>query len=629
MATYEEIYGKRVKDFDSDPTLDSSYEGQVWYNSATGTLKSVVAVQAWISSSPLVGAARSNVGSSGTQTASLSLGGSVSSPGYTNAVEEYNGSGWSTSTNYPLSTDGTGVAGTQTSAVAFGGNTHPPSVDRTETFEYDGSSWTSGGALPAGRRGLNNSGFGSQTAAVQSGGLTPGGTHNTSNEYNGSSWTAGNTINTTRYVHAGSGTLTAGIISSGVGAAPSYPSLTNVEEYDGTTFTSVNSMSTGHGSTAGSNQAPQTSLIVFGGNTTPGPVLNSTESYDGTNWTTQPNLATARSQLGGSGSSSSSGLAFAGYTTAVQSITEEYNSSINTFTAAAWASGGNMSQKRYGGASGGTPNAAWYATGYINPGYSNATEEYNGSSWTAGGNITGTNTQSTGSCGTLTAGSRFSGTPPVGPPGTPKVQHEQYDGTSWTNNPATLQQATSGTSGSGTQDACLYTRGRPSTYNEEYNGTAWSAANTISTTGRSGTNSGTQTAGLFLGGEQPPGPYLKLVDEYDGTNWTAGGSLVIPQGGSCNSGTQTDTMAASGYTTDSPWGPSTIEECQIYDGTAFATTASVSADKSSGGSSNRGNGPSGSNGALIFAGSPGPNSTATEEFTAVTETVTAKTLTTS
>jgi hypothetical protein len=314
---------------------------------------------------------------------------------------------------------------------------------------------------------------------------------------------------------------------------------------------------------------------------------------------------------------------------AAKGYAEEYNKSINTFTAAAWASGGNMSQNRYGGASGGTPTAAWYATGYINPGYSNATEEYNGSSWTAGGNITGTNTQSTGSCGTLTAGSRFSGTPPAGPPGTPRVQHEQYDGTSWTNNPATLQQATAGTSGSGTQDACLYTRGRPTTYNEEYNGTAWSAANTISTTGRSGTNSGTQTAGLFLGGEQPPGPYLSLVDEYDGTNWTAGGSLVIPQGGSLNSGTQTDTMAASGYTTDSPWGPSAIEECQIYDGTAFATTASLSSEKSSGGSSNRGNGPSGSNGALVFAGSPAPTSVATEEFTAVTETATASTLTTS
>ena len=88
-------------------------------------------------------------------------------------------------------------------------------------------------------------------------------------------------------------------------------------------------------------------------------------------------------------------------------------------------------------------------------------------------------------------------------------------------------------------------------------------------------------------------------------------------------------MAASGYTTDSPWGPGNIEECQIYDGTAFATSASLSSEKSSGGSSNRGNGPSGSNGALVFAGSPAPTSVATEEFTAVTQTATASTLTTS
>ena len=50
MATYEEIYGKRVDVFDSDPTLNSSYEGQVWYDSATGNLKSVVTFSAWVSS---------------------------------------------------------------------------------------------------------------------------------------------------------------------------------------------------------------------------------------------------------------------------------------------------------------------------------------------------------------------------------------------------------------------------------------------------------------------------------------------------------------------------------------------------------------------------------------------------
>ena len=46
MATYEELYGKRVKELSTDPTLDSSYEGQVWYNSATGTLRSLVAFAA-------------------------------------------------------------------------------------------------------------------------------------------------------------------------------------------------------------------------------------------------------------------------------------------------------------------------------------------------------------------------------------------------------------------------------------------------------------------------------------------------------------------------------------------------------------------------------------------------------
>ena len=49
MATYEELHGKRVEIFSSDPTLDSSYEGQVWYNSATGTLKSVVAFSSVVS----------------------------------------------------------------------------------------------------------------------------------------------------------------------------------------------------------------------------------------------------------------------------------------------------------------------------------------------------------------------------------------------------------------------------------------------------------------------------------------------------------------------------------------------------------------------------------------------------
>ena len=40
------IHGKRVEYLTSDPTLDSSYEGQVWFNSTSGA-KNIVAIKAW------------------------------------------------------------------------------------------------------------------------------------------------------------------------------------------------------------------------------------------------------------------------------------------------------------------------------------------------------------------------------------------------------------------------------------------------------------------------------------------------------------------------------------------------------------------------------------------------------
>ena len=85
MATYEEIYGKRVKEFDSDPTLDSSYEGQVWYNTGDGVLKSVVSFSAFISGGPL-NTQRSQAGGAGTATAAFCAGGLVPSPGATTAT---------------------------------------------------------------------------------------------------------------------------------------------------------------------------------------------------------------------------------------------------------------------------------------------------------------------------------------------------------------------------------------------------------------------------------------------------------------------------------------------------------------------------------------------------------------
>ena len=143
MATYEEIYGKRVKDFDSDPTLDSSYEGQVWYNSATGTLKSVVALSAWSSGSPLT-TGRNRAMGAGTNTAAVTAGGYAGSPTSSNLTEEYNGSGWAAANNMATGSRGGGSAGTQTAAITAGGLTAPYPSGGTNLVSqtYDGTNWT-------------------------------------------------------------------------------------------------------------------------------------------------------------------------------------------------------------------------------------------------------------------------------------------------------------------------------------------------------------------------------------------------------------------------------------------------------------------------------------------------------
>ena len=58
MTTYKEIFGKYVKNYSSDPSNDA--EGQVWYNTTSGTFKSVVSGASWSSGSPLITARTNN-----------------------------------------------------------------------------------------------------------------------------------------------------------------------------------------------------------------------------------------------------------------------------------------------------------------------------------------------------------------------------------------------------------------------------------------------------------------------------------------------------------------------------------------------------------------------------------------
>ena len=191
MSTYREIVGKKIRKVTSDPS--TGIDGQMWYNSTTGSIRGLAVLEAW-----------------------SSVAGMSRSPG----------------------TGGTGVSGTSTATVAFGGQKDNPYPVITDTEEFNGSGWSTSGAVPAARYSWVG-GIGIQTAAVGAGGLTsPGPVSTDSYEYNGSSWTADGSISTGRCDAGGAGTLTAGLAMGGRTGGPGASSnSTAVEEYNGTSWT--------------------------------------------------------------------------------------------------------------------------------------------------------------------------------------------------------------------------------------------------------------------------------------------------------------------------------------------------------------------------------------------------------
>mgnify|MGYP003154100806 FL=1 len=108
-----------------------------------------------------------------------------------------------------------------------------------------------------------------------------------------------------------------------------------------------------------------------------------------------------------------------------------YNTTIGVlkarkFTAAAWASGGNLNSARFSFAGCGTQTLGLAFGGNSPPPSGNIigfTEEYNGSSWSEQNDL-GTSRAQLGGCGTQTAGLAFGGR--LEPPSTQKNETEEY-----------------------------------------------------------------------------------------------------------------------------------------------------------------------------------------------------------
>jgi hypothetical protein len=301
--------GSAITSVSVDPPAPA--EGQMWYNSSSGTLKGYVSLTAGWTSAPSLNTARRAGGAAtgGTPTATLYFGG-YSTATVTNS-ESYNGSAWTATPAVNTAAYTPGGTGTQTAALKFGGE-GPPQLTATE--KYNGTSWTSVNSMNTAR--YQPGGAGIQTAALAIGGAAA--TPLTAVEsYNGTSWTTITGLGTSRYGAGATGTQTSAIAIAG-GTYPG-PLVANTELWNGTSWTALtNNPTAGYSKRA---VGPSSAVLVFGG----GPVTGLTQTWNGTTWATLPtSLTTARSYLGGCGSQTAA-LAFGGATPTVTGATESYN----------------------------------------------------------------------------------------------------------------------------------------------------------------------------------------------------------------------------------------------------------------------------------------------------------------
>ena len=268
-------------------------------------------------------------------------------------------------------------------------------------------------------------------------------------------------------------------------------------------------------------------------------------------------------------------------------------------TAAVWASGGNMNTTRRNMAGFGSQTSGVAVGGFIPP-HSNATEEYNGSSWTSVNNLPVTKEAAMGGAGTLTAGLVGAGSGSDNGPAY-SASSFKYDGTNWTS-AGTMNQQGLGRRLTGTQTAALgmggYVGGGHTSAVEEYNGTSWTTVASLPATAPTYLHgAGTSTAGVASVGSGP----MAGTHYYNGSTWSTQESSGPPSGGFTGSGHQGNQTLFYTFGTSSTG---------KWDDTSWTNVATLSTSRSGGADT-------GNTTTALYAGGwmPG-NTNVTEEFTA-------------
>jgi hypothetical protein len=321
----------------------------------------------------------------------------------------------------------------------------------------------------------------------------------------------------------------------------------------------------------------QTAALAAAGDGPAGSDSNLTESFNGTTWNAVANLTTGRRGVGAAQTSPSSASAvFGGRVSSTdQTITEEWNFGVYSYSAAAWASGGNLNTARQELTGFGTQTAS-LATGGYTTNFTAATELYNGTSWTS--NPTGLNTPRSGlasaSSSPQTAGLVFGGSGPTPTTGAT----ESWNGSIFTSTPNSMNTARFYLTGSGTQTAALAFGGRtPPTFvmtdSESWNGTSWTATPTLNTARNSAIGFGIQTASIATTGRLgPASPFATstATESWNGSSWTSVNSTNTSRQAGGGSGVQTAGIIFGGYNTAS------TGATELWNGTSWSNLPSMS-----------------------------------------------------
>jgi hypothetical protein len=246
--------------------------------------------------------------------------------------------------------------------------------------------------------------------------------------------------------------------------------------------------------------------------------------------------------------------------------TDEYNGS-------SWTAGNAHTSVRGAtslAAAFGAQNAAVYVGGFA-PNITGSME-YNGTNWSAGGDLDNCH-YNHDAAGTLTAGLVFGGCGPA--PTFAIAKTEAYDGTTWTEC-NDMNYAKSETAGDGIQTAAISMGSAPSNTNkaETFNGSNWTNITVAPATFRKHEAVGTVNDALFFGGYAGPfGSCMNYTAHWDGTAWSQQSNLIndsINGGSAGSSGGAGLAFGGSAH----PGAATTGHTCtEHYDGTTSVTAS--------------------------------------------------------